>query len=216
MDAAAARCLGLGLIEKAGQVHKAIGAEVFPKQTELAHPRQLGNLLKLPWGKHRLGTRSQFVDANLTPIKPWFSGQLAHLKDAPRNDARTVRQALHQIGVEDPAGEAGPDDIDPPEQRQPLLDGGLLRLLRRDRLIRDLFYGDPATLEAYDTRSGAEFALVLKLLWHRATPEQVHLVLSEAGIGKWPEATDHYRRHTLVKANRQIEHQREQSGASSG
>jgi len=209
IDAAMTRQLGLGLVSAAGEIPQALDAEVFPKQTQLGGGRQLGNLLKLPWGKHQLGTRSQFVDGNLTPIEPWFRGQLEHLRDAPLNDPTTIKRAVRQLPQPNDERSVREGQAMPAPAHGDLVDDQLLRLLRKDRLVRDLFYGDPATLEGYDTRSGAEFALVLKLLWHQATPEQVDLVLRESGIGKWPEATDHYRRQTIAKAQQQIAAARE-------
>jgi hypothetical protein len=205
VDAATARNLALGLVEHAGRISHSITIEVFPKQTRLDRERPLGNLLKLPWGRHKLGTRSRFVDGDLTPIDPWFTGQLEHLTNTDRTTIAAVANASEKLAPCDSSRDPGCSDT---AHRNvgaaSLSDSELVRLLRCDRLIRDLFHGDPATLQHYDTRSGAEYALVLKLLWRSATREQVDMVLQAAGIGKWPEAPDHYRQQTVNKAEHQI------------
>lgn len=76
MDAATLYRLGRGLREEAGHPN----LEVFPKQTEV---RDLGNLVKLPGGIHRVtGKANDFITeghANLTPVPVEDLTKLAEL-----------------------------------------------------------------------------------------------------------------------------------------
>ena len=66
---------GLVQLKKAGI---SLSPEVFPKQ---AIPKDLGNLIKLPWGIHRVtGNRTVFLADDFTPLPDWGHKQITELQ----------------------------------------------------------------------------------------------------------------------------------------
>lgn len=70
-------------------------------------------------------------------------------------------------------------------------------LLDKDSKLRSLFYGDASD---YPSRSEAEMALMIKLVFYGFPPEQIWELMHSAGIGKWQEGPEKYRELTYEKA----------------
>lgn len=68
---------------------------------------------------------------------------------------------------------------------------------RNDGKLRSLLSGDIA---GYDSRSEAEFALVIKLLSIGMAPSDIPTIMSKSGMSKWDEEGDHYREKTMNRA----------------
>lgn len=68
---------------------------------------------------------------------------------------------------------------------------------RNDGKLRSLLAGD---ISGYDSRSEAEFALVLKLLSIGISPSDIPSVMSKSGMSKWDEEGKHYREKTINRA----------------
>jgi len=199
VQASYARAVGQKLLEQAGAPAGPISVELFPKQTALTPQMPLGNLVKLVWAKHRRGDRSIWVDANLESVGDWFEGQLRYLEAAPLNRADHICTLANTICQQDVRSSeqmiASPLAHDSEKPWRHVLD-----ILQRDPMIRDLYRGEPFKLTRYASRSEAEFALVIRLMEYEVPPAQINELMYTAGIGKWRDAGEHYRRQTLHKA----------------
>jgi hypothetical protein len=92
LPAAAARRLGFWILELAGMLPCELQVEIFPKQSRLNRD-QLGNLIKLPLGIHRVtGRRCLWLDHN-AEILPHPLEQLHYIQRADRQHIRNLLAA---------------------------------------------------------------------------------------------------------------------------
>lgn len=70
-------------------------------------------------------------------------------------------------------------------------------LLDKDPKLRSLFNGDASN---YPSRSEAEMALMVKLVFYGFPPDQIWGIMDSAGIGKWEQSPEHYRERTYERA----------------
>lgn len=97
VPAAAARQLADRLLARLPALPPEVGVEVFPKQSQL-RPDQVGNLIKLPLGIHRVtGRRSLFLERDGTAL----ADPIEALRTVPLIDRERVAGLLAQM----PAGE---------------------------------------------------------------------------------------------------------------
>jgi len=68
---------------------------------------------------------------------------------------------------------------------------------RNDGKLRALLSGDTLS---YKSRSEAEFALVVKLLSIGTAPGDIPAIMTNSGVTKWDEESDHYREKTMERA----------------
>lgn len=68
---------------------------------------------------------------------------------------------------------------------------------KADPKFRALFNGN---LTNYESRSEAEYALIIKMLSHSFSPGVVPQLMWESGMSKWDEEDDHYREKTIESA----------------
>lgn len=70
-------------------------------------------------------------------------------------------------------------------------------LLEKDQKLRSLFYGDTT---GYPSRSEAEMALMVKLVYYGFCQADIWRIMDSARIGKWQESHEQYRELTYRKA----------------
>jgi hypothetical protein len=193
-----------GLVNQAGEPDPPIVIEIFPKQDAVG-PDGLGNPLKLPWGRHRCGTRAQFVKDALTPDGDWIDGQLQTLERAAVHSSELIAELADKYGETD----GGPEDQceAAPQPSDVVISSEvssrvirILTVLRTDSQTVDLFRGVPDAPRRYASRSEKEFALASRLFHHGLSVEEARLVLTSSAIGRFSEATKDYQDRTLIKA----------------
>ena len=93
-----------------------------------------------------------------------------------------------------------------PEQKKPLSQHAGVRshpefdvLLRRDQKLRRLFDGN---ISGYQSRSEAEMALMVKLVFYGFSQARIWEIMESSKIGKWQESAEGYRQLTYEKGLR--------------
>ncbi len=72
-------------------------------------------------------------------------------------------------------------------------------LLRRNEWLREMYHGEWRKY-GYPSRSEAELAVVRELVHWGFSDDEIRMIMSRCGIGKWQESGESYRRHTLQRA----------------
>lgn len=193
-----------GLVREAGDPAPPINIELFPRQDAVG-PDELGNPLKLPWGRHRRGTRAHFVKDDLTQDGDWFDGQLQTLERAAVHSPSLIEELASKYG------DAATGSEDHPELPSGVSDVAIssevasrviriLTVLRTDSQTVDLFRGVPDAPRRYPSRSEKECALASRLFHHGLSVEEARLVLAASAIGRFGQAKKDYQDRTLKKA----------------
>lgn len=77
-------------------------------------------------------------------------------------------------------------------------------LLKKDPKLKDLYFGEWQKF-GYKSRSEAEEALLIKLVQYGFTDNDLTEIMEKSQIGKWNEAGDSYRKHSLENAQEYTE-----------